>query len=620
MTHSTDDQTNVPAKQTSGQAPIRLPEASTPLGRAVAGALTPLIKRLVRLDHLNDLYLRSEGRDTAEFLKLVLENLHITVNVSEQDTARIPASGPCVVVANHPFGGIEGVILASIMRSVRPDVQIMANYMLGVLPRFREMLIDVDPFDTGASATRNIAPLKRAVRFVKNGGMMGVFPAGEVSSFHLSKRMVTDPPWSPTVGRIIKMTGASVLPIHFSGRNSLLFQLAGLLHPRLRTLMLPRELLKRQNTEIDLTIGNLIKPAKLAELGSDEELINYLRLRTYVLKNRTQQKHVFTPSARPPGNPVAPAQDANAVEAELFELPEEQILERSDDWMVFIARREQAPKAVLEIGRLREMTFREVGEGTGEAIDLDRFDDYYLHLGLWSMKNREIAGAYRIGLVDEILANHGKQGLYTNTLFEYRDSFLDQINPGLEMGRSFIQRKYQKSYTPLLSLWKGIGAFVGRNFKYKVLFGPVTISNDYQSFSQELMMRFLKREKQPRELARMVQPKTPPDLENMGGPKRHKMPLTRLESKALSALCKDIEEVGQIVSEVESDGKGVPVLLRQYLKLGGQMLAFNVDEDFANALDGLVLVDLTKTDRRILSRYIGKDTAKEFLAHHGITE
>jgi len=604
-------------RETMQQAPspelLRLPPPTGGfIRKALFHMLTPPLCRIIGMQEINRLYAQVSVDDSDRFLTDLLNEMRVTIALSDEDRSRIPTEGPCMVVANHPFGAVEGVILAKILREVRPDAKLMANYMLAMIPEMAKIIIQVDPFGTDASAKKNIGPLKEAIKVLRGGGMLGVFPAGEVSTLNLGKRAITDKEWSPTVGRIIQRTGVPVLPVFFKGTNRFLFHLLGLIHPRLRTLMLPREMLNRQGSTIEMRIGQLIPPSQLKGFTSDEQLMEYLKLRTYVLRNRDEVIPERMKIQEGPNEEVVAPQPRETLEAEIAALPSDQILIESEDQIVFVARKQQIPACIEEIGRLREVTFREVGEGTGKSKDLDRFDDVYWHLALWNRTDKEIMGAYRLGPVDEILSAQGPEGLYISTLFELKPKFLDQINPGLEMGRSFIQSRYQKSYVSLLMLWKGIGAFVATRPHYAVLYGPVSISNDYRSFSRELMLRFLaKREGAGKPLTKAVKPKTPPRLKPLS--------LSGLVINSARQVCRDIDDLAPLISEVESDKKGVPVLLRQYLKLGGKMLGFNVDQDFADALDGLILVDLRKTDPKILTRYMGKDEAKAFLAHHGVT-
>ncbi len=592
--------------------PFRIPlTARTPLGRTVVRALVqPSLDRLLRLPALNSRYLSiEEERRTNDFLNEALASLQVQVDASPGDLARIPAAGPVLVVANHPFGGLEGIALAALLRRVRPDVKLMANYLLQAVPEMRQHLIAVDPFGRADSATRNIGPLKEAVRWMRGGGLLGIFPAGEVSSLHLKQRAVTDPAWNPAAARMARMAKAAVLPVYFHGDNGPLFNLLGLLHPRMRTVLLPRQLLNKQNTTLQVAIGSAIPASRLEKFENEDQLTRYLRLRTYILRNRFTKENaspVFAVPALPAE--IAPAQDL--VRAEFAALPSWATLADNGQFAVVSARGRSIPHLLNEIGRLREESFREVGEGTGKDVDLDRFDPDYDHLILWHKGNAEIAGAYRIGRANELLENKGPAGLYTATLFKYKKEFLTRIAPALELGRAFVRRDYRKSYAPLLMLWKGIGAYVAREPRYRFLFGPVSISSAYHPFSQALMMRFLQARFGNADLAPAIKPKNPPRPAKASRP-------GGLRLRDVSDLCQDIEDLSGLVAEVEKDGKGVPVLLRQYLKLGGHILTFNLDHDFGNAIDGLMLIDLANTPPKTLEKYMGSEQAQKFLAQHG---
>lgn len=573
------------------------------------------LSRLLCLPRLNAIYSQmadDEKGDPWAFIPATLRALGVDYHVPESDLAQIPKNGAVITVANHPFGAIEGLILADLLHKVRPDVKLMANYLLALIPEMSEVIISVDPFGAGSAAKRNVGPLKNSLAWLKEGHMLGVFPAGEVSSVQIGNRAVMDPEWSPTIARIAKRTKTPVLPIYFKGTNTVLFHLLGLLNPRLRTVMLPREMLNKKNTTVQVSIGSLIPAKRIERFETDEKLTDYLRMRTYALRHRYPRKRIFFRAGSASQNlpPVAEPTPQDELQAEVQALPSENILVLTEEYMVFHTNQERTPHCVSEIGRLREVCFREVGEGTGNPRDLDRFDATYNHLILWHRGNDEIAGAYRIGHTDELMEAGGPAALYTYSLFEFNDSFLSAINPALELGRAFIQSKYQRSYFGLMLLWKGIGAYVLKHPKYHVLFGPVSISDAYKPFSRELLSRFLMKHHgvDESELKRSVKGRTPPKFKRFHS--------RNVNAKTLSETFEDLDDVNTTIATVEGDGKGVPVLIRQYLKLGGRILAFNVDHDFGDAMDGLMLVDLTKTDTRILARYMGEDQAREFLLYH----
>lgn len=260
-----------------------------------------------------------------------------------------------------------------------------------------------------------------------------------------------------------------------------------------------------------------------------------------------------------------------------------------------------------EVGRLREATFRKTGEGTGKSLDLDHFDDYYWHLVLWHKSECKVLGAYRAGNTAEILAKHGISGLYTSTLFRYDERIFRKLGPALELGRSFVRPEYQRQYAPLLLLWKGIARLIAMRPEIPVLFGAVSISNDYNKTSREIIYRFFEARMQD-ELAGLVEPRSPfrPPL------------LRRWDYRSMCQALRDLDELAQPITDVEADGKGLPILLRQYAKVGGKLVGFNVDRKFSNVLDGLMVVDLRQTDPAVLERYMGREAATRFRELHAV--
>ena len=571
---------------------------ATLLGQKLPAPIETAIEKLLRLDRLDRIYADVPGADARLIAEHPLSLLNVHPQVSERDLALIPKQGPVVAVANHPFGLIEGAILASILLSVRPDVKIMANYLLAAMPEASHLCIFVDPFGGERSVRANHRGLKEAIAWLKRDAMLAVFPAGEVAHLNLRERAITDPEWGRSVARLIRITGATVLPMYFLGANSALFQLLGFLHPRVRTALLPHEFFNKHNRTIELRIGSPITPAKVRSYQDDVSLIRYLRHRTYLLQNREAPKQFRTAAAEPPVASVL----GELLSSEVAKLAPSRTLVETEDFSVLLAKAGEIPNILHEIGRLREITFRQVGEGTGKPIDLDRFDDHYWHLFVWNRHANEVVGAYRLGPSDEILARFGPTGFYTSRLFQWKRSFLDRISPALELGRSFVRPEYQRTYAPLLLLWKGIGQFLIRNPQYKLLFGPVSISNGYTAASRHLIVKFLRAYRQSPELAPLVKARNP-----------FRQRPSKLADELIGGTVWDVEELSALIADVETDRKGVPVLLKQYLKLGGELVAFHVDRRFADALDGLIVVDLRKTDTRVLERYMGKGGAAQFL-------
>ncbi|MAE60336.1 MAG: glycerol acyltransferase [Planctomycetaceae bacterium] len=585
-----------------------------PLRRAALSIFQPAIERALAFPTLNEIYTEiAELEDDRHFSQKALDVLGIDFDATEHDMAHIPATGPLVVVANHPFGGLEGLILASLLMRVRPDVKLLANYMLSLIPDLRDRFFFVDPFGHADSAQRNIGSIKASIRWVHDGGVLGVFPAGEVSSVHIRKRRILDPNWSRTIARIVRKTHAAVLPVYFAGANRWRFQMAGMVHPRLRSAMLPRELLHKRRSTVSVSIGNVIPFDTLSRFETDDELTSYLRVRTYILRGRDKKQrrlfrffHPHQPARD--DQPIAVPRPLEQIVDEVAMLPAEQRLVDSGQYSVFYCTAPQIPNLLHEIGRLRELAFRDVGEGTGKELDLDEFDQYYVHLFVWNHDQHEIVGAYRLGPTDKILPEHGKKGLYTSTLFEMDSRLLDQINPALEMGRSFVRPEYQRNHSPLSLLWRGIGHFMAAHPRYRMIFGPVSISNEYNSMSKQLLVRFLKANEYVKDLARLIKPRHPPRLGR----------IRDWDPRLLSTIVRNIDEVDDLISDIEADRRSVPVLLRQYLKLNAKLLGFNVDPEFGDVLDGLILIDVPMINRGILVRYFGRENAERFRAYHGV--
>ncbi|MEW6428843.1 MAG: lysophospholipid acyltransferase family protein [Thermodesulfobacteriota bacterium] len=575
--------------------------------RGIPSRLLAALDHLLALRRLQEMYnAHIPGDPDTPFAEKALSALAVEYRLSPGDMAKIPEKGPVIVCANHPFGGLEGLILIAVLRKIRQDVKIMANPLLNRIPELREAVIGTDPFGTDRAKQANVTALRGCRRWLDQGGMLVVFPAGEVSHFRLSRWEVADPAWLDSLPWLARNTGAAVLPVFFEGGNSPLFHCAGLLHPRLRTALLPRELLNKQGRTVGMKIGKAISAGKIAERQSDREVVEYLRLRTYMLGARG--KHQRPGALSPTMRPVATQGDPRSIEEDIARLPEEQLLLSSGVFRAFYARADEIPHVLSEIGRLREITFRAVSEGTGRERDLDRFDGEYLHLFLWNDEKKEIVGAYRMGEVRGILDRQGTEGLYTSTLFSFKNGMFDRLESALEMGRSFVRPEYQKSFSALLLLWKGIGGYLAAHPEHRILFGPVSISREYSEVTRRLITGSVRKYHYLNELARMVRPLTPVSL---------KPPRIRgCNRSQVSSLLGDLEEVASMIGDIDAGQDDIPVLMKFYLNLGGRFVAFNRDPAFGDVIDGLVVVDLLETPRKTLNRYMGADGAGRFLAHH----
>ena len=556
---------------------------------------------------VRELYNRAQQPVNRSLLENLLSEMQVSYRVAESDLARIPAQGPAIVVSNHPFGILDGTILGAILSRVRPDVKIVTNSLLSGIPELHECCFFVDPFATRNSAAANLRALRQSLFWLQKGGMLAIFPAGEVSHLQWGRIQVEDPEWAETAARLARLSGSPVVPAYFDGRNSATFLGLGLVHPQLRTAWLLHEFLGQQGKEVEVRIGNSISPTLLRTLGDDADCTRYMRWRTYFLAQRTRRRFKravtlpFLPAKT--SEPIGAEVPRELLVADVNRFSPEQCIVEAGNFSVYAANAAAMPNLMAELGRLREISFRAAGEGCGKAHDLDQFDSYYRHILLWNKARQELVGAYRLGHTSEILPAHGVAGLYTNTLFHYDPQLFAQMGPAVELGRSFIRPEYQKEYQPLLLLWKGIARYVATQPENAILFGAVSISRQYSRASRDLIFRYFQGRDGNSELANWIKPRRPFRRPWM-------RPTTELEPSH------DFELLSDPIADIEADGKGLPVLLRHYARLGGQLLSFNVDKNFSDVLDGFVMVDLRKSDPVLLARYMGKEGVARIRAFH----
>lgn len=589
----------------------------TPLQRRLYRLLGPTVESVLGLKGTEGIYQESALRyrehpqhpGTFAWFDSVAQAIGTQEEVDLPAEFEFPKQGPLVIVANHPFGVIDPVMLARWAARFRPDLKVMTNSLLpDLLPELKDLVIPVDPFGGEGAAKRNLGPMKEALRLLRGGGALLIFPAGEVAAYRPG-RGVEEPKWTNHLGSLVRRTQATVLPVYFPGSNSALFHTAGLIHPRLRTALLLREFCKREGTTVPMRVGNSIPYTRLKKFEDDESLTRYLRIHTFVLHQRGKEEAKLTTEGQ------------NITTTPPTECQHERMVEEIDrlrarggrlvgqgSLSVYQAHSHEIPVLLPEIGRLREVTFRAVGEGTGNDIDLDKYDRYYEHLILWDEEKEQVAGGYRLGRADMILQEYGPKGLYTNTLFHFEKPFLANLEAAVEMGRSFVVKEYQRSLASLPLLWKGIACWVARNPHYKKLFGPVSISKDYSSLSRKMIVEFLQYNRMHPHLSAFVKARNP----------FRYLRTRRMMREFISADLQNVDDCSALISSLETDGKGIPVLLKHYLKLNATILSFNVDKEFSSVVDGLILVDFTEIDPRLLSKYMGEESCREYRARHGL--
>lgn len=562
--------------------------------------LAALLMEIMKINQVNDLFAQAQPKQGPEFVDAILQGVGVDIEFDERELKNIPADGAFIAIANHPYGGIEGMVLLKILCMARPDSKLMANFILKKIPNLSDYFIAVNPFEN-IEHSSSISGIKNTLELLRNGTPIGIFPAGEVSTYKIEEQQVTDRKWHPVVGRIIAKAKVPVVPIYFHGNNGVLFNLLSLIHPTLRTAKLPSELFNKQGHTIKLRIGKPINVSEVPDYNNATKLLNYLRAKTYALgTGLEEEKKLFNPrnlfKIKQEPEEIASQTDTAVLEKEVESVRENYTIWVEKNYEVFIVPTSAIPNIIREIGRLREITFREVGEGTNKSIDLDEYDIYYHHLFIWDTDAKMIVGAYRIGLGDEIYYGRGKKGFYTAEVFKIKGPFTSVLKRSLELGRSWIRKEYQTKPLPLFLLWKGILKYLIDNPRYRYLIGPVSISNSFSKFSKSLIVDYITRNHFDHEMAQYVKPR-----------KKFKVDFSKIDTDLLlSATDDSLKGLDSIISEIETRNMKIPVLLRQYIALNAKIICFNIDPKFADCLDGFLVLDLQQVPLEMLEK-LGKN-------------
>jgi putative hemolysin len=542
------------------------------------------LMHVLRFNKLNKVYSKIKKKEGLEFIEELIRILDLKTEVDEHELKRIPPKGPVILVANHPLGGLDGLLLIKILSSVRSDIKILAAYMLKRIEQVSEFFVDTRPLGQEQETSENSFPgINESAEHLQKGGILCVFPAEEISSWD-NVNMVTDKMWKISVIRFIKKMEVPVVPVLLQMNNSRIFQIIGRIHPALKNIRLPSDLFQKRNKNIRIRIGNPIKKSDQDSFIDIYQFGRYLRAKTYGMASPIEIKKFFRIPAKMPSEPV-PVIDPVPKELILKEIQAiryEHILFKLKEYCVFVVPAREIPNIHTEIGRLREITFREVGEGTNQNIDIDEFDLYYHQMFIWDDKHEKIVGAYRIGFGHEIMAQYGKRGFYLQTLFRMDDSLGEFLNQSIEVGRSFVVKEYQKKPLSLFLLWKGFLYLLLKNPDHRYLIGPVSISNNYSRVSKDLIIRFIMANHFNYRIAQKIRP-------------RHAYKF-RSNDPTINILMdsteRDINKLDKTIGDVDALNPGLPVLIKKYIKLGAKIACFNVDPKFSNCLDGMIVLDV----------------------------
>ncbi|NQX99538.1 MAG: lysophospholipid acyltransferase family protein [Flavobacteriaceae bacterium] len=545
-----------------------------------------ILMQLLRITTINKIYNRNKEKKDLQFLNSLMDEFQITFEIPKEDLKRIPKEGSFITISNHPLGGVDGILLLKLLIEHRPDFKIIANFLLHRIAPLKPYVMPVNPFENHKDAKSSIAGIKNALLHLQKGHPLGIFPAGEVSTYKDGKLMV-DKPWEEGAVKLIKNAEVPVIPIYFHAKNSRFFYFLSKISDTLRTAKLPSELLSQKDRTIKVRIGKPIAVRDQKQYQDINAFYEYIRKKTYMLANPFERKQSILSKQNlkisTPPRKISSQKNIASLIKEVQTLREnDKRLLISKNYEVFLAPAKDIPNTLYEIGRLREITFRDVGEGTNKSIDLDKFDKYYYHMFLWDNFENCLVGAYRMGLGKEIYKRYGIQGFYIQSLFKFEPEFRGMMEQTIEMGRAFIVKEYQQKPMPLFLLWKGIVHTTLRYPEHKYLMGGVSISNQFSEFSKSLMIEFMKSHYYDPYVAQYIQPK-----------KEFKVKLKDADKDFVFDAAKaDMQKFDRVIDEIEPGALRIPVLIKKYVKQNARLVAFNVDPKFNNSVDGLMYIKI----------------------------
>ncbi|WP_234108775.1 MULTISPECIES: lysophospholipid acyltransferase family protein [Chryseobacterium] len=560
--------------------------------------IASVLMRLTKLDKVNRLYDVLKDKSGKDFFDSFVRERDLKYVVFEEDLAKIPKTGPFILVSNHPLGAIDGILMTKILTEIRPDFKVMGNFLLEKIKPMEPYVIPVNPFENRKEIRNSSTGMRETLTHLKNGGCVGIFPAGEVSNKNNEFGDVLDKKWEKPALKLIKMAKVPVVPMYFHAKNSALFYQAAKIHPDLQTLMLPSEMMHKREKPIRIRFGKCVSVKAMDEYESVDELGEFLQKKIYMLKSYYDKRKSITERLNIPNLKIniPVMKRENVVQNIIDETPQEDIVKdieslyqkdkllfRNGNYEVFFAAYSEIPSIMREIGRQRELTFRKVGEGSNLPFDLDEYDQHYHHLFLWDSAEKKIVGAYRMALGAEVLKKYGIDGFYTSSLFEFDPELRPFFRKVIEMGRAYISADYQQRPLPLFLLWRGIIHVCVRNPEYKFLMGGVSISDKFSEFSKSLMIEFMRSNYYDSAVAQYVHPK-----------KEFKVRLKeRDKSLFFEEVESDLNKLDKIIDDLEPQMR-LPVLIKKYIKQNAKVISFNVDPSFNDAIDGLMYIRISE--------------------------
>ncbi|KIA82936.1 glycerol acyltransferase [Kaistella solincola] len=564
----------------------------------LSSPIASAVMRVAKIDEVNRMYDFLKDKKGKDFFDSFVRYRELKYIVFEEDLARIPKTGPFILVSNHPLGAIDGILMTKILSEIRPDFKIMGNFLLEKIEPMKPYVIPVNPFENRKVLRNSSTGMRETLKHLESGGCVGIFPAGEVSNKNNKFNEIRDKKWELPVLKLIKIAKVPVVPMYFHAKNSQLFYRLGKLHPDLQTLLLPAEMMNKREKPIRIRFGKPVSVKFLMDHDSVEEMGEFLQKKIYMLKSYYEKRKSLAERLNIPnlklnfpihkeGNIVQNIIDETPAENILLEIKAlqkaEKMLFRNGNYEIFFAQYAEIPSIMREIGRQRELTFRKIGEGSNLPFDLDEYDEHYHHLFLWDSAAEKLVGAYRMALGAEVMKKFGLDGFYTSSLFEFDPELQPFFRKVIEMGRAYISAEYQQKPLPLFLLWRGIVHVCLRNPDHKFLMGGVSISDKFSEFSKSLMIEFMRSNYYDSAVAQYIHPKH-----------EFKVHLKERDKHLFfDEVESDLNKLDRIIDDLEPEMR-LPVLIKKYIKQNAKVISFNVDPSFNDAIDGLMYIRISE--------------------------
>ncbi len=500
-------------------------------------------------------------------------NPRIKLEVGDYDRKLLAKGRGSVFVCNQLLPGLDGPIMLSLLEGHFKHARLLYPY-----PAVPPKALRGHVIQPKGGKIENAFFTKKAAKKLKEAIEEGLAVAlvlnfSDNPLSHLGNSVLRN-----QILRQLRRLELPVTPVHLqSARKG-----GSLLRRAMPGLALP---LNWGKTHVSVRVGNTIPVREIASFKKNRLWGKFLQAKIFSLGSSFDVRPELFTAAKPAKmQPLAAPVNPAIITAEIAALEPGRKVAARGEFDVYVAPFIALPHTVFEIARLREMTFRAVGEGTGKPRDMDEYDMYYLQLIIWDRNKQQLVGGYRMGEGDHIFERFGVNGFYTSSLFKMKPGFYPVLREAVELGRTYVVPEYQKHRLPLFLLWKGILHFLFANPRYRYLIGPVSISKDYSEASKGVIVEFVKRFFYNKKLAKLVAPRKPfrPKIKAVD---------TGLLAESLHGQFDALEA---LVESMEPAHFSVPVLFRQYLRQNAKFIAFNVDPNFSNCLDGLMILDITE--------------------------